>query len=62
MTLYRYESDHHMLVNLESDTEILMQRQRELQRKAAQVALDLTIITNTIVARRIDEQSNASTN
>jgi predicted nucleic acid-binding Zn-ribbon protein len=49
---YRFESDQAMFVNLDAELYILKEHQQRLQQKIAKLTMDLTVITEEIVARQ----------
>lgn len=57
--IYKLESEPCVYINLESADEILQTHQTYLQRKLAQVTMDLTVVTEEIV-NRAKEQMNES--
>lgn len=63
MSLYKLTSEHATWVNLEASLETLQWQQALLQRRAAQVAADLAVVTNVIVERTLtDLEVSASIN
>lgn len=52
--LYQLQSDGAVWINLESDTEILHGHQERLQRLAAKVAMDLSVVTEAVTTRAKD--------
>lgn len=51
---YRLESDPVMAINLNSPTEVLEGFQKQFQQKIAKFTMDLTVITEELVQRRVD--------
>ena len=55
---YKLESEHGVWVNLESETHILHAHQARLQRLIARATMDLSVITEEVVARQKDSKNN----
>lgn len=55
--LYKLESEPSVWINLESETYILHEHQQRLQRLAARVAMDIQVITDEIVERAKNAES-----
>ena len=53
--LYQLKSDGAIWINLSSNTEMLHEHQERLQRLAAKVAMDLSIVTEIITTRSANE-------
>jgi hypothetical protein len=53
--LYQLKSDTSIWINLNSDTEVLQEHQKRLQRLAAKVAMDLSVVTEVITTRAKDK-------
>lgn len=53
MSLYRFESDQSIFVNLDTpDTELLLERKEALEQKIAALTTDLTVITEAITKEK----------
>lgn len=55
--LYKLESEPSVWINLKSETYILQEHQQRLQRLAARVAMDIQVITDEIVERAKNAES-----
>jgi hypothetical protein len=53
---YQLQSDGTTCISLVSDTEMLHEHQRRLQQLAAKVAMDLSVVTEVITERSIQQR------
>ena len=56
MTLYNFESDKHIHINLDAPVENLKWHQQRLQKLAAAVAMDLSVVTNSIIMKGTNDE------
>jgi len=56
MTLYNFESDKHIHINLDAPVENLKWHQQRLQKLAAAVAMDLSVVTDSIIMKGINDE------
>ena len=56
MTLYNLESDKHIHINLDAPVENLKWHQQRLQKLAAAVAMDLSVVTDSIIMKGINDE------
>jgi len=54
VTHYNLQSDHLTHINLEAPLENLQWHQQRLQKLAAAVAMDLSVVTEAVVDKQID--------
>ena len=56
MTHYNLQSDHLTHINLEAPLENLKWHQQRLQKLAAAVAMDLSVVTDSIIMKGINDE------
>ena len=56
---YKLQAEHGTWINLDADTHVLQATQSRLQDLIARATVDLTVITDEIVSRRLTEQDNS---
>lgn len=57
MTLYNLESDKQIHINLDAPLENLKWHQQRLQKLAAAVAMDLSVVTEAVVEKQHDNNA-----